>query len=99
MVTGDAAATAGAVAHAVGLAGPACPAGALPPGVRPEQFAVFAGVFPEGKYDLVKAFQKAGHTVGMCGDGANDAPPCGRLRWGSRSPPPPTSRSPPPASC
>jgi H+-transporting ATPase len=42
--------------------------------VRPGQFAVFAGVFPEGKYDLVKAFQKIGHTVGMCGDGANDAP-------------------------
>jgi H+-transporting ATPase len=35
---------------------------------------VFAGTFPEGKYDLVKAFQKSGHTVGMCGDGANDAP-------------------------
>jgi H+-transporting ATPase len=31
-------------------------------------------VFPEGKYALVKAFQKIGHTVGMCGDGANDAP-------------------------
>jgi H+-transporting ATPase len=42
--------------------------------VRPEDFAVFAGVLPEGKYQLVKAFQKDGHTVGMCGDGANDAP-------------------------
>ena len=40
----------------------------------PEQFAVFAGVLPEDKYQLVKAFQKGGHTVGMCGDGANDAP-------------------------
>ena len=39
-----------------------------------EQFAVFAGVLPEDKYKLVKAFQKGGHTVGMCGDGANDAP-------------------------
>ena len=29
---------------------------------------------PEDKYKLVKAFQKGGHTVGMCGDGANDAP-------------------------
>jgi len=29
---------------------------------------------PEGKYQLVKAFQKEGHAVGMCGDGANDAP-------------------------
>jgi H+-transporting ATPase len=42
--------------------------------VRPEQFAVFAGILPEGKYNLVKAFQKSGHIVGMCGDGANDAP-------------------------
>src|SRR5580693_8947861 len=42
--------------------------------VRPETFAVFAGVLPEDKYKLVKAFQKGGHTVGMCGDGANDAP-------------------------
>jgi H+-transporting ATPase len=42
--------------------------------VRPEQFAVFAGVLPEDKYSLVKAFQTSGHTVGMCGDGANDAP-------------------------
>jgi H+-transporting ATPase len=40
----------------------------------PESFAVFAGVLPEDKYKLVKAFQKAGHVVGMCGDGANDAP-------------------------
>ena len=42
--------------------------------LRPEDFAVFAGVFPEDKFHIVKAFQKGGHTVGMCGDGANDAP-------------------------
>ena len=35
---------------------------------------MFAGVLPEDKFRLVKAFQNAGHTVGMCGDGANDAP-------------------------
>ena len=29
---------------------------------------------PEDKFNLVKTYQKAGHTVGMCGDGANDAP-------------------------
>jgi H+-transporting ATPase len=42
--------------------------------VRPEQFSIYAGVLPEDKYKLVKAFQKSNHTVGMCGDGANDAP-------------------------
>ena len=74
MVTGDAPATAAIVAHAVGLDGALCPPGPIPGNVRPESFAVFAGVLPEDKFKLVKAFQKAGHVVGMCGDGANDAP-------------------------
>ena len=74
MVTGDAPATAGIVAKAVGLDGAICPPGPIPDAVHPEQFAVFAGVLPEDKYKLVKAFQKGGHTIGMCGDGANDAP-------------------------
>jgi H+-transporting ATPase len=74
MVTGDAPTTAAIVAQKVGLTGPVCPPGKLPEGIKPEDFAVFAGILPEGKYDLVKAFQKSGHTVGMCGDGANDAP-------------------------
>jgi H+-transporting ATPase len=74
MVTGDAPATAAIVARAVGLQGAICPPGKLPDGIKPEDFSVFAGVLPEGKINLVKAFQKSGHTVGMCGDGANDAP-------------------------
>jgi H+-transporting ATPase len=74
MVTGDAPATAAIVAHAVGLDGAVCPPGPIPNAIKPEDFSVFAGVLPEGKFDLVKAFQKNGHTVGMCGDGANDAP-------------------------
>jgi H+-transporting ATPase len=74
MVTGDAPATAAIVARAVGLNGAVCPPGELPDAVKPADFAVFAGILPEGKYDLVKAFQKNGHAVGMCGDGANDAP-------------------------
>jgi H+-transporting ATPase len=74
MVTGDAPITAGIVARAVGLNGAICPPGILPDPVKPEDFAVFAGILPEGKYDLVKAFQESGYTVGMCGDGANDAP-------------------------
>ena len=74
MVTGDAPATAAIVAHAVGLDGAVFPPGPIPDSVHPEQFAVFAGVLPEDKYKLVKAFQRGNHTVGMCGDGANDAP-------------------------
>ena len=74
MVTGDAPATAAIVARAVGLDGAVFPPGPIPDSVHPEQFAVYAGVLPEDKYKLVKAFQKGGHSVGMCGDGANDAP-------------------------
>ena len=82
MVTGDAPATAAIVAHAVGLHEAVCPPGPIPDGVHPEDFAVFAGVLPEGKYDLVKAFQKNGHIVGMCGDGANDAPALRQAQMG-----------------
>jgi H+-transporting ATPase len=82
MVTGDAPATAAIVAKAVGLNGAICPPGPIPDAVRPEQFAVFAGVLPEDKYKLVKAFQKGGHTVGMCGDGANDAPALRQAQMG-----------------
>jgi H+-transporting ATPase len=74
MVTGDSPETAATVARAVGLTGAVCPAGPIPAEAQPQDFAVFAGVTPEGKYQLVKAFQKGQHVVGMCGDGANDAP-------------------------
>ena len=82
MVTGDAPATAAIVAKAVGLDGAVCPPGPIPDAVHPEQFAVFAGVLPEDKYKLVKAFQKGGHTIGMCGDGANDAPALRQAQMG-----------------
>ncbi len=74
MVTGDARDTAAVVARAVGLDGAVCPPGPIPDAVRPEDFSVFAGVLPEDKYRLVKSFQRPDHIVGMCGDGANDAP-------------------------
>ena len=82
MVTGDAAATAVIVAHSVGLDGKMCPPGPIPAALRPEDFAVYAGILPEGKYQLVKAFQKAGHIVGMCGDGANDGPALRQAQMG-----------------
>ena len=56
--------------------------GPSPPMCAPRSFAVFAGILPEGKYNLVKAFQKSGHTVGMCGDGANDAPALRQAQMG-----------------
>ena len=82
MVSGDAAATAASVAHAIGLDGKVCPPGKIPESVGPDDFAVYAGVFPEQKFQLVKAFQRQGHAVGMCGDGANDAPALRQAQMG-----------------
>ena len=82
MVTGDAPVTAGIVARAVGLEGAVCPSGTIPAGLRPDSFGVFAGVLPEDKYHLVQEFQRGGHTVGMCGDGANDAPALRQAQMG-----------------
>jgi H+-transporting ATPase len=58
MVTGDAPETAKIVAHEVGLDGPICPSNADPRCSQAGDFAVFAGILPEGKFNLVKAFQK-----------------------------------------
>jgi H+-transporting ATPase len=74
MITGDAPATAGVVAQAVGITRPIHPPGPIRADVRADRYGVFAGVLPEDKFNLIRAFQQAGHTVGMCGDGANDAP-------------------------
>jgi H+-transporting ATPase len=82
MVTGDAPETAATVARAVGIDGAECPAGPPPASLSPEQFAVFAGILPDGKFAIVKSFQKGGHTVGMCGDGANDAPALRQAQMG-----------------
>jgi H+-transporting ATPase len=39
-----------------------------------ESVDIFAEVVPEDKYRIVDTLQKAGHIVGMTGDGVNDAP-------------------------
>jgi H+-transporting ATPase len=82
MVTGDALPVAQEVARQVGL-------GPLEPVARLHQASVrgraaaaslaersdgFAEVFPEDKFQVVRALQEAGHVVGMTGDGVNDAP-------------------------
>jgi H+-transporting ATPase len=82
MITGDTAETASTIAHAIGLDGPVCPPGKIPERVGPRDFAVYAGVFPEDKFRLVKAFQRQRHAVGMCGDGANDAPALRQAQMG-----------------
>jgi H+-transporting ATPase len=76
MITGDDPLTAQAVADQVGIPGPACTAEVLHGEVSAESLrcGVFAGVFPEDKFHLVRALQSAGHVLGMTGDGVNDAP-------------------------
>jgi H+-transporting ATPase len=75
MVTGDGLATARAVASQVGIDGRACLAQDLRGDDDPTfGCGVFAGVFPEDKFHLVRTLQQAGHVVGMTGDGVNDAP-------------------------
>jgi H+-transporting ATPase len=82
MVTGDAVETAAAIARTIGLNGKICPRGNIPEIVGPNDYAVYAGIFPEQKFQLVKSFQRNDHTVGMCGDGANDAPALRQAQMG-----------------
>ena len=82
MVTGDSPATAATIAREIGLMGPVFPPGPIPDDVGPSDFSIFGGVFPEQKFQLVKAFQRGDHTVGMCGDGSNDAPALRQAQMG-----------------
>jgi H+-transporting ATPase len=82
MVTGDAQATAEVVAGLVGIEGTVWATTPLPEDLRADEFSIFAGVLPEDKYHLVKSLQNSGHLVGMCGDGANDAPALRQAQMG-----------------
>lgn len=80
MLTGDDLATAQEVAKTVGLKGKI---------IRPmeltgdlSQIGGVANVLPEDKLSIVKAFQKRGDTVGMIGDGMNDAPAISQAQVG-----------------
>ncbi len=75
MVTGDGVATAHAIATQIGIAGRTCSSSELRKNIKGAlDCAVFAGVLPEDKFNLVRALQREGHIVGMTGDGVNDAP-------------------------
>jgi Mg2+-importing ATPase len=81
MVTGDNRLAARHVANAVGLrsarllAGPEIEALSDQELVRAiEDVDVFAEINPLEKERIVRAFRRAGHTVGFLGDGINDAP-------------------------
>jgi len=83
MVTGDAIAIAQETAKKLGMGANILDAGGFGDSKHQEGAAQsaliekadgFAQVFPEHKFHIVDVLQKAGHIVGMTGDGVNDAP-------------------------
>ncbi|MFA5105361.1 MAG: plasma-membrane proton-efflux P-type ATPase [Candidatus Micrarchaeia archaeon] len=80
MLTGDALPVAREIASMVGIGGRAISfsqirqAGFGKAASLAEKAGVFAEIYPEDKYAIVKDFQSKGHIVGMTGDGVNDAP-------------------------
>lgn len=76
MVTGDGLETAKSIALDVGIGNRACHSDTLTSadGNKLQECDVFAEVLPEHKFRLVQLIQNSGHTVGMTGDGVNDAP-------------------------
>ena len=70
MITGDHLGTATAVATATGVRSDHDPPDDPERGLR----SIYARTAPDGKLDIVAAWQRAGHIVAMTGDGVNDAP-------------------------
>jgi H+-transporting ATPase len=80
MLTGDALPVAAAIAKQLGVE-PVVPArdlfgasGNAGDVARIDAVAGIAEIYPEDKFHVVEALQRAGHVVGMTGDGVNDAP-------------------------
>jgi H+-transporting ATPase len=81
MLTGDALSVAREIAGEVGLKGRIIKVSEERDPGEDEQFpqeideaAGFAQIYPEDKYAIVRSLQKRGYSVGMTGDGVNDAP-------------------------
>lgn len=72
MITGDTIPTASAVAQGVGLTGKVTSFEQAK--ADPLSYAGVASVYPKEKLAMVELLQQQGHTVGMTGDGVNDAP-------------------------
>ncbi|WP_048161935.1 plasma-membrane proton-efflux P-type ATPase [Thermoplasma acidophilum] len=72
MVTGDNAPIAEEIANQVGIEGQVC---SLHGNQKiSDECGIYAEVFPEDKFKIVRSLQEAGHVTGMTGDGVNDAP-------------------------
>jgi H+-transporting ATPase len=80
MLTGDHVAIAKEIAQQVGIGSNVIRLTDIKDLTEEEQIKIvkqsdgFAQIYPEDKYRIVKLLQSSGHTVGMTGDGVNDAP-------------------------
>ena len=80
MITGDAKETAIAIGSQLGMQNTQAMSGNEIDGLNDTQLSmnvvassVFYRMTPQHKLRIVKCLQQVGHTVGMCGDGVNDA--------------------------
>jgi len=89
MITGDHKAIAMETCSRLGMGTNVVLVEGIPDGTRNKKFAEivvnadgFAEVFPEHKFDIVESLRQAQWTVGMTGDGVNDAPALKRADCG-----------------